>query len=381
MTRNPLSPHVFLVRNASKTLPLVGVIVLAVLLISGIVSIMDSIPLSIKTTYGYSKVYCGVTPRGNNAMTPEIRKTIETESPFKLAPIMVCRASEAEVKSIVGPWRFVVIALNQSDMHRYVERLGGGKVEGRFPEPGAAEAIVSEPIARNLGKKLGDILLSPDDSSNFSPHPVKIVGLIHMKPWLILAPIEYHRKNHYPPIDLLIVMSQDVSQQDQLDHWLFEKFKGQQARVFAFYKLEEETDSMFKIIYSILNVVIGLLVVVITLMMAMLMNIYQGQRLQEYGLLQSLGYTRGVLLKRTLFETLIVVIVGWVLGMVIAYGILNIVKSVLMNPRAFMLDPLDPKAYIYSLPVPIAIFLAGTLTVFIKLKSFDPVSIVERRLT
>lgn len=371
---------VFLVRNTSKTLPLIGVIVLAVMLIAGIVAIMDSIPLSIQTTYGYSKGYLGLSPRGNNALTPFIRQTVEKESPVPLLPIVTCRASDCEVKSIVGPWRFVVVALSQSDMRVYLDRLGGGKIRGRWPSPGAAEAIVSEPVARNLGKKIGDALLSPDDADNFSPNPVKIVGIVDMQPWMALMPIEYHKKYHFPPIDLLIAMAKDPGQQDKLDRWAYERFKGQQARVYAYFRLEKETNEMFRILYSILNVVIGLLVVVITLMMAMLMNIYQSQRLQEFGLLQALGYARKRLMRRVLVETALVMAGGWALGLVVAFLLLSVVKAILFDPRAFMLDPLDRQAYLYTVPVPIVIFLAASWTISRRFKKFDPVGVVERRL-
>ncbi|MBS1712925.1 MAG: ABC transporter permease [Armatimonadetes bacterium] len=378
--RNPLAPTVFLVRNAGKTFPLVGVIVLAVMLIAGIVAIMDSIPLSIKTTYGYSRNYLGVTPRGNNAMTPLLKAVVEKEAPVPLAPVMVCRASDCEVKSIVGPWRFVIVALGQDDMRRYVDRLGGARIEGRYPEAGKPEAIVSEPVMRNLGKKLGDVLLGPDTSEAYSPKEVRIVGVAHMAPWMILCPIEYHREHHFPPIDLLIVMAQDVKDQGKLDRWAYDRFKGEQARVFAYFQLEKETDEMFRILYSILNVVVAMLVIVITLMMAMLMNIYQSQRLQEFGLLQALGYTRKALLRRVLVETALVMVGGWILGVVVAFLLLSAVKAALMDPRAFMLDPWDKSAYLYTVPVPIAIFVAATVTVARRFATFDPVGVVERRL-
>ncbi len=356
-------------------------IVLAVMLIAGIVSIMNSIPLSIRTTYGYSQNYLGLTPRGNNAMTPVIRGVVEAESPVPLGPVMVCRASDMEVKSIVGPWRFIVLGLEQDDMPVYLDRLGGARrIDGRWPAPGRPEAIVSEPVARNLGLKLGDVMLSPDRPDSYSAQEVRVVGIAQMEPWMAIVPVEYHRANHFPPIDVLVVMAKDRADQDRLDRWAFDRFQGMQARVFAFFRLERETDEMFVILYSILNVVIGMLVIVITLMMAMLMNIYQSQRLQEFGLLQALGYTREWLLGRVLAETALVVVGGWIAGIGVAFGLLNVVRAVLMEPRAFMLDPQDPVAYVYTVPVPIAIFVASALTVVLRFRRFDPVGVVERRL-
>ena len=137
---------------------------------------------------------------------------------------------------------------------------------------------------------------------------------------------------------------------------------------------------MFKILYKILDVVIGTLVLVITIMMGMLMNIYQSQRLVEFGLLQALGYTKRQLLHRVTLEAILVIVGGWIFGLVMAYALLNVVKATLMDPSAFSLNPFDPIAYVYTLPIPIAIFGAAVLTVWLRFRNFDPVGIVERRL-
>jgi putative ABC transport system permease protein/lipoprotein-releasing system permease protein len=313
-------------------------------------------------------------------MTPTLKKIILDESPVALGPLMTCRAADCEVKSIVGPWRFVVIALEQNDMRSYAARLGATKLTGRWPRKGEPEAVVSEPILKNMQLKMGSAILKPEDSNNYSPKPVKIVGVLRTDQWLAMMPIEYHRANHFPPIDLLVVMAKSLDEQDKLDHWIYERFKGMQARVFAYFKLEEETTEMFKILYSILNVVIGMLVIVITLMMALLMNIYQSQRVQEFGLLQAIGLSRNTLLRRILAESAIVVFLGWVIGLVSSLAFLSLIRKVLFDPRAFMLDPFDRTAYLYTVPVPIVIFAVSALTIWTKFHKFDPVGVVERRL-
>ena len=137
---------------------------------------------------------------------------------------------------------------------------------------------------------------------------------------------------------------------------------------------------MFRILYQILNVVILILVVVITIMMGMLISIYQSQRIPEFGLLQALGFSKGRLLKRVMQETIIVVVGGWILGAFAAYGMLNLVNSLLMAPKALMLVTKDPQAYAYTIPVPIAILLVAAWTLIRSFAKFDPISIVERRL-
>lgn len=376
----PLRPAVYLVRNGPKTLPLGGVIVLAVMLVAGIVSLINSIPLSIRTIYRYSRFYIGATPRGDAEMTPVIREILEKESPVKLDRIMTVRGSEIDVNSIVGKWPFVVLALTDSDAHYYMDRMGAHDLVGRYPRDGEPEVVLSEPVARNLNKKIGSQLMGPEDSDAYSPKSVKVVGIIQCKEWVAVMSRSYHEANHFPPVDSLLAFAGNPADQLKLDHWALNRFKGERARIFAYQKLEEQANTMFTILYQILNVVIGMLVIVITIMMGMLFNIFLGQRLQEFGLLQALGYARPVILRRVVAETALVVLGGWMLGLATAVGMLTIVKHQLMDPKAFSLDVFDRSAYIYTVPIPFAIFAVAVATVLFKFRRYDPVGIVERRL-
>ncbi len=388
---SPLSPTVYLFRNAGKTVPLIGVIMLAVLLVASIVSLINSIPYSIRTIYQYSQEMTGVGPRGDTTLTPKLIAEIKEQSPVPIERTMICRASSAVVQSIVGKWPFVVLGLSQDDMKYYLSRMNGSRIIGRLPTPGAAEAIISAPVAKNLDRVLYDphaskaerekgILLAPGNTDSWSVKEVKIVGIAQTDKWLMLDTIEYQRENHFPPVDLGLVFAKNLQDQDKLDHWADIHFKGRQAQIFAYFKVEKDTRTMFKTLYMILNVVIGTLVLVITFMMGMLMNIYQSQRLVEFGLLQAIGYTRNQLLRRVVFESLIFVLAGWFVGVGAAYGLLNLAKAVIMTPRAFQLDCLDPVAYSYTVPLPFAILIVALATVVIRFRKFDPVSIVERRL-
>ena len=376
----PLAAPLYLLRNSGKTAPLAAVITLAVLLVIGIVAMMDSIPYSIKVIYAYTKTALGISPRWDPNETPKLRSIIQKECPVPIERLVTCRAAGAQVKSIVGKWPFVVLGLEQDDMRYYLNRLHATNIVGRLPQPGKAEALVSEPVARNRGLKLGSDLLSPMDTDNYSPFHVKVVGIAQCPDWVMVTDIEYLRAYQFPAVNFLLAFAPTPEQQSQLDHWAEKRFKGMRAQIFAYHILEKDTNDMFKILYKILDVVIGTLVLVITIMMGMLMNIYQSQRLVEFGLLQALGYTKRQLLRRVTVESSLVIIGGWILGMIIAFLLLNVVKRTLMDPSAFSLDTLDRIAYVYTIPIPVAIFAAAILTVWLRFRNFDPVGVVERRL-
>jgi putative ABC transport system permease protein/lipoprotein-releasing system permease protein len=375
----PLSAWVFLIRNPGKTGPLAGVIMLAVLLIAGIVTVMNSIPLSIQTVYGFSRFLTGITSRGDPSKIPILEERFKS-SPVPIERKIRCRTTIFNVKSIVGPWPFVMYGLKADDANYFIEKFQLSKIAGRLPEPGEPEAVITEQVSVNLSVGLGDTLLGPDIDRSFSPYPVKVVGIFESKEWLSFTSYDYLAANHFPPLDVFLLFAKNQATQRQLDAWAEQSLKEDRAVVFTYPSLQRDTRETFRTLFKILNVVVGLLVVVIAIMMAMLVNIYLTQRIVEFGLLQAIGITKSQLTWRAIKEVSLVVAIGWLLGALLVYTLLSLIKRQLMDPRAFALDPLDPVAYGYTLSVPIVILLAAIITVWYRFKVFDPIAVVERRI-
>lgn len=386
-----LSPTIFLRRNAGKTLPLVAVIMLAVLLVAAIIALIDSIPYSIRRIYDYTQEWVGLTPRGDPSGTPRMVAEVVKGSPVPLDRVVICRVSSAQVQSIVGKWPYAVLGLGQDDLKYYLQREGSKGIEGRLPRPGEPEAIVSRPVAKNLGltiydpkapakERMKSILQNPENTDAYAPVPVKVVGIADTDRWLMLGTIEFMRANYFPPVDLALVFAKNQGDQPKLDKWTVDHFKGRRAIIYSYAKVKRDSDNMFNTLFKILNVVIGTLVVIITVMMGMLINIYQSQRLVEFGLLQAIGYTKRQILSRVLMETLLVILGGWILGLGFAVVMLRVTEMVLMEPKAFSLEIFDPKAYKYTIPLPLSILAVAAGTVLLRFRKFDPVSVVERRL-
>lgn len=378
--RHPLSPTTFLVRNAGKSLPLVGVIVLAVMLIVGVIAMMNSIPYSIKTIYRFASRQLVVTPRGDGEALPTLLKRIERASPVPVARTVIVRGMGTQIQSIVGKWPFTVIAMAPEDAKFYLERHNVRGIEGRLPRVGAPEAVISEPVARNLGLKIGSAILKPTEQESYAPVPVTVVGIARTDDWIAVGDLDFQRENFFPPVDAALLFAANDREQVRLDAAAVKELKGARAVLLNYAEIERDSDEMFTTLYKILNVVIGTLVMVITLMMGMLINIYQGQRTVEYGLLQAIGYNRRQLLRRSMVEALLVVVLGWILGVIVARVLLSVVKVTLMDPRAYALETADPVAIAYTLPLPFAVLVVAVGTILWRFRDFDPVAVVERRL-
>ncbi|MGI8922883.1 MAG: ABC transporter permease [Fimbriimonadales bacterium] len=375
----PLAPWAFLLRNPGKSTPLVLVIMLAVLLIAGVVTVMNSIPLSIRTVYSFSRFMTGVTPRGDAAFLPELRAHFD-KSPAPIERMVSCRTVGVNVKSIVGPWPFVLYGFHKRDIDYAVGKFQLGSLRGRLPASGEPEVVITEPLTRNLDLKLGDSILGPKDEKNYSPYNVKVVGIFDSKEWFAFSSYEYVAANHFPPIDVLMLFAKNQTEQRRLDAWTETSLKGQKAVTFTYPTIEKDTRETFQVLFKILNIVIGLLVLVITIMMGMLINIFLSQRIVEFGLLQAIGFTRRFLIRRAILESIIFVVSGWLLGAGLVFALLSIIKATLMDPRAYSLNPYDPRAYAYTLSIPLVILLAAAFTVWFRFRHFDPISVVERRV-
>ncbi|MEM4408759.1 MAG: FtsX-like permease family protein, partial [Candidatus Caldarchaeum sp.] len=181
-------------------------------------------------------------------------------------------------------------------------------------------------------------------------------------------------------VDAILAVAPDLQTQRKLDAWATAQFKGMRAYVFTYPELERQTRESLKVFYAILNVAFGLLLSVVTLMVAMLINIYLSQRSAEFALLQTLGLTRWALMFRAMSEGALVIVLGWFAGVGLAYTVLTLVNESIMVPRAFLLNPLDLTAYFYTLCVPSAILLTALATVWMRFKKFDPIAVIERRV-
>ncbi|MBS1700669.1 MAG: FtsX-like permease family protein [Armatimonadetes bacterium] len=376
----PLAPMTFLRRNTGKTVPLLAVISLAVMLVQSIIALINSIPLSIRTIYRYTDTFLGVSPRLDPTLTPVFVKELTTNPPVPIDRVILCRGSGAQVKSIVGKWPFAVMGFDSDDLDYYLKRQHVQGIEGRKPIDGKPEMMVSEPVAKNLGAHLGSIILKPDDSDNFSRQPVKLVGILKTDRWLMVSNKKYFADTQPIPIDFALIFTKDPAQQKTYDQWAVKKMKGKFAQLFAYHEIEKQSQEMFEVLYSIIDAVIGILVLVISIMMGMLMNIYQTQRLVEFGLLQAIGLTKRQLFWRVLSESVIVIMGGWVLGLIVSRVLLVVLKHQLMDPHAFALDVSDPMALGYTIPVPFAILIIALATIWLRFRKFDPVAVVERRI-
>lgn len=374
-----LSPFVYFRRNLGRTMPIVFVITLAVVLVAGVVSIVNSIDLTVFTLYGYNRYITGLTPR--NALVIDPAEVAKVRKLPELGMLYPTHSYQTLVKTTFGKMPFPIFGMDAKGRDELMRRAQIRLTEGRMVKDGEPEAVISDSIARNLGLKVGDILSKPTSEDSYAPIEVKLVGLLHGPVWLGLT--SKALVDLYSPFTftgyLAFSPNNDQAQQRRLDVAIDHVINKGKARVWKFAGLVRETRSALSNLYLILNIVIGIIVFAISFVCGLLANIYFTQRLPEIATLSAIGYSRGQLLRRALGDTALLCIVGWLIGLVLTVGLLSLVQQIALAPKGLMLNPADWQAFRFTLPLPITITLFAVVTIGLRLKTLDPVSIIERR--
>ncbi len=374
-----LSPVLFLRRNFLRVLPIALVIVVAVTLVSSVVTIIRSIDLTVFTLYGYNRYCTGLIPR--NALTLDAAEVERIRHLPELGRLAPAHSYTVRVKTIFGKMVFPVFGLDPEDRTEFLSRCSIRLSQGHLPAEGQPEAVISEEVARNLGLKLGDKLLDPTSEDNYAPVPVKLVGLLRGSHWLGMTSKSFVDGNS--PFTwtgyLAFAPTRDIAAQERLDNAVERTVDKADARVWRYSSLVKETQSALSNLYLILHLVVTIIVCSIAFLCGLLFNIYFTQRLPEIATLAAIGYPRALLIRRALGETALLCFFGWLLGGVLTVALLEALKYGIFVPRGLLLDPLDPACFLFTIPLPFTITFVAVITIGLRLTRLDPVSIIERR--
>ena len=223
-----------------------------------------------------------------------------------------------------------------------------------MPAEGAAEAVVSDAVARNLNLKVGDVISKPEAEDAYAPVPIRLVGVLHGPVWIGLTSKAFVDANSPLTMRGLMAVSPtaDANAQRRLDDAVERVVDKKIARVWRFSGLVRETRSALSNLYLILNIITTLIVFAIAFVCALLSNIYFTQRLPEVATLSAIGYARRQLLGRAFGETALLCAFGWLLGAAITVGMLAAIYGLLLAPRGLLLNPFDSMAFLFTVPLP-----------------------------
>lgn len=385
---HPLSAWTYFRRNPNKVFPMGFVIVLSVFLIAAIAALANSIDRTILTIYGYTRYYTYAIPQRVTQKVPADQIAIIRKDP-RTERVMEASIFFTNIKTVMGRLPFVVLGVTPQNRDYLMKRVGTSVLPGgRLPAEGMPEAVLSEAIAENKGVKLGDVIAGPMDEGGMSgsPVPVKLVGILKGPTWIAFTSKSFCDTTFLTTPRSTVFTTKNPADLLELNNDLMpsvHKGKGRlnpaKVQLLSFQNLVKELKDSLSSMYMIMAVVNSTVIFVVALMSGMLSNIYFTQRIAEFAVLAAIGYQRTRLVLRIVTETLLLNLMCWVVGAVVSYFFLSYFKEAVFDPRGLIIDPGDPFAYKYTIPIPFCITVFAVVTIAWRLLRFDPVTIIERR--
>jgi len=289
--------------------------------------------------------------------------------------------SNLDINLLAGNAQFDLYGVDQPGMSQLLTLYGDRVVAGRLPRQNASEIAVSEEIARSRHVVVGGTLGNNVDELDRLPDAFTVVGIISGPTRLGVIPLDYMTQHYLfeRRYQGLIVVPQ--SGHEQAVHGELQRLVGNQAfRLFDWPYIKAKIDSLIANLDAINRFLILLVTLVLSLVVGLLNNLFFRQRMNEFGLLAAVGYSRWGLIRRVALESFGVTLAAWLLGVGVAVGVLSWFNTIFMVPHGLLMNVFDWNVLaLHTLPIPLMVFLFGMGTVGWQLLRLDPISIIERR--
>jgi ABC-type antimicrobial peptide transport system permease subunit len=276
------------------------------------------------------------------------------------------------------------------DMTYLVELYGLELAEGHLPRPNTNEIVIPWTAAKNRNLHLGDVIgdrdhpIYPDAPT--LPSELVVSGIFARAEnladdtWLSFTSLEFI--NSYRSdwkTDLSLIIAPKAGQKAALDAWLESTIAGERRTVLTYGKQRAWFQEMMSIGFFTVSLMESIVALVAALALAGLNYIFVTQRQAEFGALHALGLSRLELVWRVVRETFFTTGAAWLAGLLGCAIILAGLQYGLYAPIGLRLDFFNPVPWLYTLPVPVAVFAASAGTMAWTLSRLDPVAIIERR--
>jgi ABC-type antimicrobial peptide transport system permease subunit len=213
------------------------------------------------------------------------------------------------------------------------------------------------------------------------PDTFTVVGIIQGPTRLGVIPLDYMTEHYLfeRRYQGLVVVPQPGHEQavhDQLQRLA----AGSAFRLFDWAYIKSKIDSLIANLDAINTFLILLVTIVLSLVVGLLNNLFFRQRMNEFGLLAAVGYSRWGLIMRVAWESLGVTLAAWVIGVGLGVAILSWFNLTFIVPHGLLMNIFNWNVLVlHTLPIPLMVFAFGMGTVAWQLLRLDPISIIERR--
>ncbi len=375
---DPLSPWTYARRNRRKILPTLLILTFVVTLVVAILATVRGLK---EAALEYTREFDHWTmlfPKRDTRISPETRRAVAAHPAVER--LLDSRNCFIRVKTVIGFVPYHLRAATPEETRFLMERCGARLKEGALPRPGTNEVALHEYLMKANGWSLGREFGIDVDENDWMPGRFRITGILEGPAPLGVCSFEY--------LNNPLVYAYSAKLWERL--WVVAR-PGRLAEMNAFLRTlddvkawdkarsVEEVSQGFDRILLVLNFISGILILVVSLVVGLIHNIFFAQRMDEFAVLLAIGHTKRRLFRKVALETGGIMAFSWGAGVALAFAVLGAFRAAVLEPRGVPLPLAQAAPVAASLALPVVAMVFAIATVRGRLRRLDPVSIIERR--
>ena len=385
---NPLSTWTFYRRHKGHTALLLGLSIVVTIGLYSLVALAWGVLVEpARLAYMTYSEFSMVTPwSSEEGAGPAVQDRLQSNPDIaRVIPSILIRTELPGLMPGQG-LQFDLLGLMEDDLVYLLGRFSATVKDGRLPQPGTAEIVLSEDVANMLDVQVGDSYAATSiefyAGMDAPPEPTafQLVGILDSNVELALVSLEFldqHDQYRQFPDRFLVVARED--RKTAVDAFLRGEILSRETAVMTHQMLDEiiRNEALPGLV-----MLLPLVLIVATAFSAVIVvvnHLANTRRMPEFGILHATGRSKGWLVRRLTRETATLALLGWAVGIGLSWLLLTLLKETVFAPRGHDLGYVAWMPPLFALPVPVVIAGLTFLAVRRTLTRLDPVAIVERR--
>lgn len=352
-------------------------VLLCVLLIFLIqILIASSIRLEYRAFVETRKAYTSIQAKGRPVDAATAAAIAMHEDTERVAP---CILHHTEIVSLLSRVGVRVYLLCEEDIALLMARMNLTLVSGRLPRPGSDEIILHETVAINKGLAIGARFGNDLNPSEQLLGQYTVVGLVSGEPLCGFASLEYwmdlHDVGHPEEYGILAIAK--AGRHNAMNRFIeYLPLTGNELSAYTIssVSLAESTSR----IYLLLNIIFVAVLLINSICVSFLTYLFSQGRLREFALLNTIGYNRRLILRRSLLDVFLINAAATFVAVALALFACLVANQFFFQPAGMPLSLTSGQAWLACLCVPLASLLAEIIAINSIFRRLDPLSLLER---
>jgi putative ABC transport system permease protein len=281
---------------------------------------------------------------------------------------------------------FRLFGLDNEDLTFLLETFNATLIDGRLPNKGANELLLSKEIAAIMNVELGETyeMLSAEvyNISDTNPEATEmiLVGILESDVRLGIVSLEFlNNHNQYRSFPSRFLVAAHEGDQSALDEFLRNQIPSDEVDAQTLTLLNQRIRNEALPGLALLVPAILIVTLAFAQVGVVVNRIANLRRLPEFGVLHATGYSIKTLIRRLTAETATLTLAGWAVGIGTAWLILFILNTTMFLPRGHNLSFLAWLPLVFVCPIPAAVVGFTNLQVNRTFSQLDPVAVIEQK--